>query len=325
MNKIILACLCLLPLKAFNQSFPPGASEQGTTAIIASSPLFVAWATNCIVERGLMQINNPNLGYASYGSVENVIGPVLGTSTANVLSLGDRGIAIMTFDTPITNGPGADFAVFENSFNDNFLELAFVEVSSNGVDYSRFPAYSETDQTIQISNSGNVDPKRIHNLAGKYKIGYGTPFDLSELPENPLVNINKITHVRLIDVVGTILPEFGSRDALDRLIIDPFPTPFATSGFDLSGLGVIHEHNGLATEKNDWNLRVYPNPTSEKLTIHSQYLGQFTIVDINGKEIAEGVLNESLHTISTIEWQSGIYFLSIKNGDQVKHQKITKM
>ena len=36
--------------------------------------------------------------------------------------VGDGGSAILTFDTPIANGPGFDFAVFENGFSDTFLE-----------------------------------------------------------------------------------------------------------------------------------------------------------------------------------------------------------
>jgi len=51
-----------------------------------------------------------------------------------IVSLGDSGVADVTFAGAIYNGPGADFAVFENGFlnatNDSlaFLELAFVEV-----------------------------------------------------------------------------------------------------------------------------------------------------------------------------------------------------
>ena len=56
-----------------------------------------------------------------------------------VVSLGDGGVAILTFDTPLSDGPGPDFAVFENAFLETFLELAFVEVSSDDVNYFRFP------------------------------------------------------------------------------------------------------------------------------------------------------------------------------------------
>jgi hypothetical protein len=46
--------------------------------------------------------------------------------------------------------------------------------------------------------------------------------------------------VRIIDVVGSIDPAFGTRDSLGNLINEPFPTPFSSSGFDLDAVGVIH-------------------------------------------------------------------------------------
>ena len=85
------------------------------------------------------------------------------------------------FDPPIENGDGFDFVVFENSFSDNFLELAWVEVSSNGIDFIRFENFSLTPS--QVSPFGFIDPTNINGLAGKYKQGFGTPFDLQSLKE----------------------------------------------------------------------------------------------------------------------------------------------
>jgi hypothetical protein len=82
-----------------------------------------------------MDIANPGLGYASLGDSSLAIGP----ANLDIVSLGDSGVATLTFSSPIANGLGPDFVVFENGFldpaNDSFafLELAFVEVSSDGV------------------------------------------------------------------------------------------------------------------------------------------------------------------------------------------------
>src|ERR1700761_645592 len=122
--------------------YAPQAGLPGSTAIGAASSVFVGWATQCSVTRGLMNIADPSLGYASAGDSS------LGTGPANgyTVSLGDSGIAVLTFAHPIYNGAGPDFAVFENGFlnatNDSqaFLELGFVEVSSDGVNFTRFPA-----------------------------------------------------------------------------------------------------------------------------------------------------------------------------------------
>ena len=78
-----------------------------------------------------------------------------------IISLGDGGEAILTFENPIMNGNGWDFAVFENSFSDTYLELGFVEVSSNGHDFYRFEATSLTQDSIQIDAFGSVNTEKI--------------------------------------------------------------------------------------------------------------------------------------------------------------------
>ena len=43
----------------------------------------------------------------------------------------------------------------------------------------------------------------------------------------------------MVDVVGSIDPMYGTRDSLGNLINDPWPTPFATGGFDLDAVAVL--------------------------------------------------------------------------------------
>lgn len=224
--------------------YAPAAGLPGSTAISKDSSIIVSWASGAFVKRGFVQADDTTVyangsNKASYGHHYHAMGAAEGSST-EVVSLGDGGTATLTFDRIIYNGPGADFAVFENSFGDTFLELAFVEVSSDGINYSRFPAHSLTSTDIQTGPWDETDPTQIHNLAGKYRQGFGTPFDLSELAPNPLVDINFIRFIRIIDVVGSINPAFGSLDAQGNLINDPYPTPFYSGGFDLDGVAVIH-------------------------------------------------------------------------------------
>ena len=81
----------------------------------------------------------------------------------------------------------------------------------------------------------------IENRQGKHVSGQGTGFDLAELVSHPLVignllNLSAIQYVRVIDVIGN-----GSTfDAFGRPIYDPYPTAFASGGFDLAGMGVLH-------------------------------------------------------------------------------------
>jgi hypothetical protein len=106
----------------------------------------------------------------------------------------------------------------------------------------RFSAVSLTQTQTQIPNLGAIDTTEIHNFAGKYRMGYGTPFDLEELKNaNEWVDVSAITHVRLVDVVGTLLDAYASHDSEGTKINDPWVTDFSTGGFDLDAVGVIHE------------------------------------------------------------------------------------
>jgi len=302
---LIFLYLCsLYPVFA---QFPPAAGQTGTTAIHAESSCFIDWAMQIIVERGYVNIadtgffaNGSNI--ATYGNDWNAVGK----ANNEVVSLGDKGYAIATFQYPIVNGDGWDFAVFENALNDTFLELAFVEVSSDGVHFFRFPAVSLTQTDIQTSGFGLTDPVKIHNLAGKYRAMYGTPFDLDDIEDNALLDKNYVTHVKIIDVGGSIHPDFASFDIHDNIINDPFPTPFHTGGFDLDAVGVIHNtfSSGLM-RANQTLLRIYPNPSN----------GLFSI--ITDKDFSNMNIYDSYGSIkysASIDIKSIIDISHLKNG-----------
>ncbi|RUL87306.1 PEP-CTERM sorting domain-containing protein [Tautonia sociabilis] len=166
-------------------------------------------------------------------------------------------------DLVIFDGPGADFAVFENGFSFGgptslFLELAFVEVSSNGTDFARFDSVSlNTAPTAIAGTFQGYDVTNVYNLAGKHAANWGTPFDLAELASHPLVaqgllDLSRIRYVRLVDVVGSgpLFDTSGdeipgiARDSLGNPILDNWVT-FDSGGFDYVGLrigavGVVH-------------------------------------------------------------------------------------
>jgi hypothetical protein len=308
---VLLFSITTFALQA--QSYPPAAGEPGSTAIPAESQLIVAWATGVEIERGYVDISNPDFedngsNFASYGEADDAVGP----ATNNVVSLGDAGEAILTFSKPISDGAGFDFAVFENSFSDSFLELAFVEVSSNGVDYFRFPSHSQTQTDIQVGGFGNLDPTYINNLAGKYRGLFGTPFDISELESDPLLNKNGITHVKIIDVVGSINPTYASYDSFGNAINDPFTTPFYSSGFDLDGVGVIHEQILGIDENESLSISIYPNPVIDELFVKAEQPVYTSIYDMHGRLIfsEENVGREPL---DVSELRAGVYILSVNS------------
>lgn len=243
-------------------NFPPSypyadvVGTATTTAIAKDDLAIVAWATRV----------------ASYSVGTNVdavwqdatkgLGAAEGTSS-NIVCLGRGGQITLEFQQPIIDGTGADFAVFENSFSDQFLELAWVEVSSDGIHFLRFPNFSQTPSPV--GGFGTVDANKVHGFAGKYRAGYGTSFDLAEIrsahaaslldsslfPSSYSVDLlanfdevdfDNIRYIRLIDVVGDGSQYSALRLGADQglVIYDPYPTT-GSAGFDLDAVGVIHQ------------------------------------------------------------------------------------
>jgi len=315
---LLITFLCsILNLHA---QFPGPVGTVGTTAIHKDSSIFIGWATGCSVTRGYQDISNTSFGYASVGDSSMATGQA---GTSGVVSLGDGGYAILTFQNPITNGVGFDFAVFENSFNDSFLELAFVEVSSDGVNYFRFPATSNTQTTTQIGPFDNTgDATKLNNLAGKYRVNYGTPFDLEELSGIDSLDINAITHIKIIDVVGSINPLYATYDINNNPINDPFPTAFASGGFNLDAVGVIHQLTTSINELSENNLiSIYPNPIAQgqKLNINSNLdINKISFFSINGYLLFNGEIEKFETGILT----QGLYLVHIETSLGIVSKKI---
>lgn len=163
-----------------------------------------------------------------------------GAGSLDVLTLGVGGQVTLGFDVTITNGPGADFLVFENGFEAGgglFAEVAFVEVSTNGTDFARMPtryngAPGPFPPLLYGTFSGlaggipvlaNVDTNEIDPFDPV--VAGGEAFDLAELRDHPLVtagtvDLQAIHYVRLVDMVegtdidseGTVIWDAGAAD-----------------------------------------------------------------------------------------------------------------
>lgn len=332
MKRIIITAILLVGLNfVYSQSYAPPAGQPGSTAMHKDSSAFIAWATAVEVERGWVQIDDPTVEYdgtnkASFGTPENAIGQPDGTTT-KAISLGDGGVAIIEFDKLIVNGEGWDFAVFENGVTDDFLELAFVEVSSDGVNYFRFPSHSELPFDTQIGGFGSIDCRYINNLAGKYKLNYGTPFDLDDLDDSPLLDKNAIRYVKIIDVIGTINPTYASYDSHGNIINDPYPTPFHSSGFDLTGVGVIHgiDKEPLAIDENKiTDFQVFPTIAQTSITIHARSNFSYSIVDFQGRIWKNGEGQSGVNVISLEYLPQGVYLVEILSENTKSVHRIMK-
>jgi hypothetical protein len=207
--------------------YPGAAGTPGSDAIPKDDPAIKAWATGHLdYEFGAEVSSTWRTPAKAYGpATEDVF---------DIVCLGDSGKITMYFPHPIKDGEGADFAVFENSFSNTFLELAFVEVSSDGINFFRFP-----NDSLTPAATNSIDATNLSGLAGKHRGGFGTPFDLAALEASPLLDKGNVRFLRLIDILGN----GTAKDSSGGSIYDPHPN-VGSAGFDLDAIGVIHQNDG---------------------------------------------------------------------------------
>ncbi len=249
-----------------------------TDANAVINPIFRSWATSVVNYNPA-----PDVGF-QWSDPDKALGPATGDNL-DIVSLGDPnrqqldasvtpGFITLSFNEPVRNGSGYDLVVFENGLiseldtatgsitGQMFAELGYVEVSSNGEDFVRFPSVSLT--SAPTGRYGTIEISKVYNLAGKHPnangLCTGTPFDLSEIADDPsvvagLVDVNNINYVRIVDIPG-------SGDFYDEAVmqIDPNTWPdwsyYATNhpvydawvtwdsgGLDVEAVGVLEEQN----------------------------------------------------------------------------------
>ncbi len=242
------------------------------------NPIFRGWATSVVSYAPAPGV------FALWADPNKALGEATGDNL-DVVSLGDLdqsqigvgmepGQITLAFDEPVRDCDGYDFVVFENGLvslintgggsikGQMFAELGYVEVSSNGVDFVRFPSVSLTAGLVGMY--GTIEISDVYNLAGKHPNGEGvctgTPFDLSEIADESsvlsgVVDINNISYVRIVDIPGSgdfedeaaKYIDAGSWPvwdyyASDHSIYDAWLT-FESGGVDLEAVGVLEEQN----------------------------------------------------------------------------------
>jgi hypothetical protein len=252
------------------------------------NPMFRGWATGFKDYFPSDDDLTDYYGFYDFNDPCRALGPATG-NVYDVVSLGDLdageiadgcapGQITLLFGNPsIPNDPnhirnvnGYDFVVFENAFlstytgggsvsGEMFAELGYVEVSSDGVNFVRFPSVSLTAGSV--GNYGTIEISNVFNLVGKHPnangVCTGTPFDLSEIAGEPnvvsgLVDINNISYVRIVDIPGSgnfyddaieyvdpvTWPDWDYYSTSHQ-IYDAWPT-LNPGGVDLEAIGVLH-------------------------------------------------------------------------------------
>lgn len=247
-----------------------GAAGEGVTATTSNgnyvNPAFKGWATGVVdyspapgvaanwqnASNALGEVTGNNMGIVTLGDLRTTaslpsVDPTVKDDAYGFIGYDDPSQITLSFSNAICNGSGADFAVFENGFISNssgllFAELGYVEVSSNGIDFARFPSVSLTKSLV--GGYGCIDPTDVYNLVGKHVNAYGnswgTPFDLDDLFDNSLVvngtvDLNNIGYMRIVDIPGS----GDYKDSEGNPIYDAWVT-YGSGGLDLEAVGVIN-------------------------------------------------------------------------------------
>jgi hypothetical protein len=174
-------------------------------------------------------------GCGGFGA-ERMPGVVLGApvgggatrGSLDVVALGYRGEIILSVEpNAIVDGPGADFLVFENTFNLGgnpsrpFAEPAEVSVSDDGKTWSVFPCTATAfpygscagwHPTLSTPDNG-ISPVDVTQAGGD-------PFDLRD------IGVQRARFLRIRDVGSAACPDGGDG--------------FTTHGFDLDAIAVVN-------------------------------------------------------------------------------------
>ena len=202
-------------------------------------------------------------GYGQDHYPDNILGPPDPSATPEspaatpeeLLTLGEEGRVVVEFtDNIVTDGPGADLTVFENvmelSGGDYWRECAFVEVSQDGEDWTRFP----------------WNPSTLEGLAGVWPttgedptdpgVSGGDQFDLAEL------GLDWITHVRLVDC--------GPEVADDGL-------------FDLDAVVAVNWETGIAGPGPEAPSLLASTPFGHRLQVWTTTSGRLSLYSLRGR------------------------------------------
>ena len=175
-----------------------------------------------------------------------------------------------------------------------------------------------------MSNFDYSDCRYFNNLAGKYRANYGTPFDLEDLNGEIGLNVDAITHVKIIDVIGNVDPAYATMDGQGNIINDPYPTAFPSCGFDLDAVAVIHAGTQSVNEKSISKLSIFPNPSTSLFHVKSSESGNYSIFNSTGKMILTSEFNNDF-TIYLSSFSKGIYILQVNNNAQTITERLNKL
>ena len=136
-----------------------------------------------------------------------------------------------------------------------------------------------------------------------------------------MLDKNRVTHIRIVDVVGCIKPEYATYDAEGHIVNDPWPTAFASSGFDLDAVGVIHDlaHSDVP-ENGEEVISLYPNPVKDRLTVQAENLQSIEVFNLVGQL----VMMSDQPIVDMNGLNQGVYFVRVRADGMIVTKRVVK-
>ena len=118
-----------------------------------------------------------------------------------------------------------------------------------------------------------------------------------------------------MDVIGAINQTFTSFDSQGNQVNDPYPTNFASGGFDLDAVALLFPQTVSLPEISHSNL-FYPNPSKGQISF-SPDIHSCKVYSLNGS-----LLYEYQEDLQTISLSSGTYILEMISAEEHIFEKL---
>ena len=71
-------------------------------------------------------------------------------------------------------------------------------------------------------------------------------------------------------------------------------------------------------------MNIYPNPTSGTLYVQAPEGSTLTLIDMNGRTIAQQKVNATEEVVDLSELAQGVYLLEVNSGGQLYRERVVK-
>lgn len=198
----------------------------------------------------------------------NVLGPVgAGVSETTpastpqeIASLGKGGYIVLGFESPVIDGPGMDFTVFENAFvypGGIFDEWMIVSVSPDGENWWVFPHDTLTGAGMagRTPTAGGVDYTDP-------AVSGGDSFDLAQL------GLDTVRYVRVADAT-----QYQGPDRLSAELDAVLALHTTTVGL----AGALPSHLRMERDGDQWRIQAQQETEVRLMTLHGQVVHRAVI------------------------------------------------